>query len=237
MRSLLLMTMLTMSLANAAWREYTEVRELQLDAAGIDAFALDVGAGKLDIRGVSGSNRILVTATIRVDDDDDDARMAIEKYMTLTLEGDGDTAILLARFGDGLLGMGPDASIDLEVQVPEGTAVRIDDSSGSIDVSGLNADVFIDDGSGSIDVSRAGAVEVHDGSGSIDINYANGDVRIDDGSGSISVTNVKGSVYIDDGSGSIKVNVVEQDLVIIGDGSGSLSYANVGGSVEGDIED
>lgn len=237
MRGLLVIAMFLVSLANAAWQDYTEVRELRLDTDGIKTFILDVGAGSLDVTGVAGSDRILVMATIKVDDGDDDARKLIEKRMSLTLDSNGSEAILIARFEQGMFGTSTDASIDLEVQVPEDVMIRIDDGSGSIDVRSMSADVAIDDGSGSIDVNRAGSVSIDDGSGSILVSDANGDVNINDGSGSITVRNVQGSVRIDDGSGGIDVDYVEHDLVIIDDGSGSLTYANVKGSVEGDIEE
>lgn len=237
MRSFLIMAMFAASFANAAWRDYSEVRELQLDTGGLDALQIDAGAGQLDVRGVSGAEKILVIATIRVEDGEDDARKLIEKDMVLTLERKGDEARLVARFERGMWGSGPNAGIDLKVQVPDSLALRVDDSSGSIDIVEMAAAVKIDDGSGSIDVHGAGTLDIEDGSGSIEAFRINGDVRINDGSGSIDVRDVSGSVYIDDGSGGIKVNGVEADLVIIDDGSGSQTYANVAGNVEGKIKE
>ena len=77
MRSLLIMAMLTASLAHATYRDYTEVRDLQLDAADIKHLTIDAGAGPISVQGVRGSDKILVKATITVADTDaDDAREA-----------------------------------------------------------------------------------------------------------------------------------------------------------------
>ena len=174
-------------------------------------------------------------ATIVLSDiDEDDAAAIIEKNMTLTLEERGDDAYLEAMFDDGWMGWSEGARIDLEVTLPTGVALRIDDGSGSIDVSGVEADVSIDDGSGSLDVRDVANLTIEDGSGSIDVANASGDVSITDGSGSIKVRSVSGSVTIDDGSGSIKVNDVEKDLILVDVGSGSFKYSNVRGRVEQD---
>ena len=232
MRSFVVMAMFVASFAHAAWNDYTEERDLELDAGDIDALEIKAGAGSMDVRGVSG-DRIHVKATIVLSNvDDDDAADIIEKRMTLTLEERGGNALLEADFDDGWMGWSEGARIDLEVAVPVGTALRIDDGSGSIDVTGVEADVSIDDGSGSLDVRDVGSVVIEDGSGSIDVANASGDVSITDGSGSISVRSVAGSVTIDDGSGSIKVNDVEKDLILVDDGSGSFKYSNVRGRVE-----
>lgn len=236
MRSLLIMAMLAASLAHASYRDYTEVRDLQLDAADIKHLTIDAGAGSMSVQGVRGSDKIVVKATITVADADaDDARKLIESKMQLTLSAKSAKATLNSYFDRGMWGSGPDASIALEVQVPEGMELFIDDGSGPIDVVGTAADIKIDDGSGSISLRTVGKVNIDDGSGSVDVVDASGDVYINDGSGSIKVEQVAGSVKIDDGSGSIRVSDVGKDLIIVDSGSGSLSYANVAGNVEGDL--
>lgn len=236
MRSLLIMTMLAVSVAHAAYRDYTEVRDLQLDAADIKHLTIDAGAGSMSVQAVRGSDKIVVKATITISDGDPDkARKLIETKINLSLTGEGGKATLNSSFDRGFWGNGPDASIALEVQVPEGMEMFIDDGSGSIDVVGTAADIRIDDGSGPISLRTVGSVDIDDGSGSVDIVDASGDVYVNDGSGSIQIKQVAGNVRIDDGSGSIKVNDIGKDLIIVDSGSGSLSYANVAGKVEGDL--
>ncbi len=215
MRSFIVMTMFAASLVQAGWSDYEEVRDLDLDVDGVSQLSIKAGAGSMDVTGVKGLEKIAVKATVIVPDvDEEKALKVIGKSMTLSLEQQGNEARLNAWFDDGFMGFGPNAHIVLEVSVPQGLSVNIDDGSGSIDVDNV-ANLKIDDGSGSIDVENA-----------------SGDVSIVDGSGSITVKHVGGSVTIDDGSGGIRVSDVENDLVIVNDGSGGLSISDVRGSVD-----
>ena len=234
MRSFVVMAMFLASFSHAAWTDYEEERELSLDADGIAELDIRAGAGSLDVTGVAGQADIIVKATIIIDNaDEDEAARIIAKRMELSLEERDGKAVLESGFDGGFMG-GPNARIDLEVTVPAGLALGIDDSSGSIDVRDVSADVRIEDGSGSIDVENVGNLLIEDGSGSIDVERVAGDVDVTDGSGSISVRGVSGSVTIDDGSGSINVSDVEEDLIIVDDGSGGLKFSDVRGTVEQD---
>ncbi len=233
MRSFIVIAMFMASLAQAGWSDYEEVRKLNLDVDGISELSIKAGAGSMDVTGVSGLDKISVKATVVVPGaDEDKALKVIEKNMTLTLDQQGSEAQLNAWFDGGSMGFGSNAHIALEISVPQGLSVNIDDGSGSLDVIDVAGDVTIDDGSGSIDVKNVANLKIDDGSGSIDVDDASGDVSIVDGSGSISVNHVKGSVTIDDGSGSIRVSDVEKDVIIIDDGSGSLTITDVRGSVD-----
>lgn len=233
MRGFVVIGMFVASLAHAGWGEFEEVRELSISGKGLASLSIDAGAGSMDVTGVEGLNDISVTATIVVDErDEDDALKFIEKRMKLSLQEKNGQAVLTSHFEQGFLGFGTNARIDLDISVPQGMAVSIVDGSGSIDVTRTMADVSIDDGSGSIDVEYAADVDVDDGSGSVDISYASGDVFVVDGSGSISIRHVGGSVTIDDGSGGIRVSDVEKDLIIVDDGSGGLSISDVRGRVD-----
>ena len=235
MRSLIVMAMFTVSLAHAGWTDYEEVRDLDLDANGISQLTINAGAGSMDVIGVAGLDKITVKATIVIpNEDEDDAGRIIEKRMRLSLQEKSGEAELEAWFKSGLMSFGSSPYIVLEVNVPRGMAVNIDDGSGSIDIVDLAGDISIDDGSGSIDIRNVAHVRIDDGSGSIDLVNANGDVWITDGSGSISVEHVQGSVTIDDGSGSIEVIDIDNDLIIVDDGSGSLRFSDIRGMVDAD---
>lgn len=232
MRFLTITSLLLAGIAQAAWSDYSENRELELDAAGLGRFDIDVGAGTLVISGTPGLDRIQVTATINVPDkDEDDALEMIAEKLVLSLERDGDEARLRAHFDNSGWSWGDSPSVDIDIRVPQGLALKIDDSSGSLEVNDVQSDVVIDDGSGSMRVSGATSVKIDDGSGSVTVRNVTGDVEIEDGSGSITVEHVGGSVRIDDGSGGIDVDDVEHDLVIVDDGSGGLDASNVRGDI------
>ena len=99
MRSFIVIAMFTASLAHAGWSDYEEVRDLELDASGVSDFFVDAGAGSMTVNGDAGAKTISVTATIQVDENDEDkAREIIAKRLTLTLDRDGDSAVLQSFF-------------------------------------------------------------------------------------------------------------------------------------------
>ena len=234
MRSILIMAMFTVSLANAAWNEYEEERDLSLGANGINTLEIEAGAGSLEIVGVSGSDEIVVSATINVPEKDEDkAREEIQSHLVLSLEKDGNNAVLKSYFDEYFVSFGDSPHVQLEVLVPERLGLIIDDGSGSIVVENVSGNIELEDDSGSILMTNVGGdVEIDDGSGSISVEGVRGDLFIGDGSGSIKVREVAGSVTVDDGSGSINVTDVEKDLIIEEEGSGSLNFSNIGGRVE-----
>ena len=202
MRSLIVMAMFVATLADAAWNGYTENRDLEITADGVTLLEIDAGAGEIVIRGIAQASNIKVRAVIRVDDDEADARALIAKGLVLRLETTRGTASLQSYF-ENHFWRNREAAVDLEVHIPQGLALFVDDGSGAMRIEDVFGDVRIDDGSGSIDVSHAVNVSIDDGSGSIRISSVSGDVWIDDGSGDIDVRDVEGSVTIDGGSGSV----------------------------------
>ena len=150
MRSLVVMAMFAASLAYAGWRDYSEVRDLKISSDGITGFEIRAGAGSLEVTGVPGARNIVVTATISIENaNDDEAGEIIASDITLTLERDGDRAQLKAYFDRADSGHGSNATIDLDVQMPAGVPLEVHDSSGSIEVNDVAADVLIDDSSAS----------------------------------------------------------------------------------------
>lgn len=233
MRTFLILGMFTASLASAAWRDYEETRDLTLDAAGIATLVIDAGAGSLDVRGSADADAISVTALIQVPEQEEKALKIIESDLVLTLERDGEKALLSGYFESNGWGWGDSPSIRLEVEVPDRLGLDVDDSSGSIIIRDVSGDIDIEDGSGSLQLSNVGGdVLIEDGSGSVSAEGIGGNFSITDGSGSITVKDVRGSVVVDDGSGSINVSDVDADLIIKEDGSGSLNFARIEGRVE-----
>lgn len=235
MRSLIIIGMFAASLTHAAWNGYTEERSLELDADGVSLLDIEAGAGMLVVAGADNQETIVVTAKINVPSEDtEEARKTIEDHLNLTLEKVDDEARLIARFENSFWQWGDSPSVDVEVSMPHGIALHVDDGSGSLRIEELDADVHIEDGSGSIRVEQVRSLVIDDGSGSIKVSRVAGDVEIEDGSGSITVEGVSGGVTIDDGSGSINVRDVDHDLVIVDDGSGGLSAKDVRGDVIND---
>ena len=236
MRTILIITMFSASLAAADWDYLRVERTLELDARNISAIDVVSRAGSLDIQGHSGADKISVVAIIQISDKDEDKmEEIIADDLVFTLEKHGDKAVLKGYFENGIWDWNESPSVRLEVSIPGRLALKVDDTSGSIRVADVAGDIEIDDSSGSIRMDDVGgSVDITDSSGSIKVAGVGESISIEDGSGSIKVRDVGGSVTIDDGSGSISVKNVEHDLIILSDGSGSVSYSNIQGRVEED---
>ncbi len=212
--------------AHADWwgDDCREERRLsrEVDLGGIQTVAIEAGAGSLEVSGRAGLGeaRLVGFACARTAELVDEVRLRVSRR--------GDTLVIetvLPKSRDS------QSRLDLEVELPKYLALRIRDSSGSLEVNDV-ASLELTDSSGSITVSRVpGEVYiVADSSGSIDLSDT-GDVRIDrDSSGSIDVTRAA-SLHIEyDSSGSISASDVLGDVYIGSDSSGSIDVSDVGGN-------
>lgn len=250
------LTVALLMLHGPAWAEaygdYRDTRTLNIPAAGLEHFKVDVGAGSLEIRGLDDATGIDVTARIWIENhprDLEKVASVIDRYVDIELSSSGKRAHLRTKTSDPGIGYSL-PHVDLVVTMPSNMALDIRDRSGFIEVENIRGDVDlrddsgsislmdiggrvdIDDASGSIAVTRVGgAVRIDDDSGSIDVEDVGMDLFVEDGSGSIRAYDIKGSVTIRDGSGSISVGRVGQDLVVLESGSGSLSFGDIEGAV------
>ncbi len=224
---------------------YEVERRVSIPASAAMTLRLGAGAGQLSVEGREGLSEVRAVGRACASDRDELDRLQVSARRS------GNTVVLETHYPNSH-GFGGDhvARIDLTVEVPMGMAADIDDSSGSMDVSGTG-DLTIQDGSGSMSVHDIrGGVKVEDGSGGIEISQVTGAVDIQDGSGGISVRDVSGRVTLGDGSGGIAISgagavVVEHDgsgsisardihgdFSVLHDGSGSVHWANVAGTVD-----
>ncbi len=176
-----------------ARNEISFEQELNLSVSDSSTIIVDVGAGSLKLHG-DDIDEIRVVAKIYSDDYSnlEKLRSSFEDKMQLTLGNrNSSTVILKALTKKKMFGWSnSNITIDLDVTIPKGLKVEIDDGSGSMTISDINNSLKIDDGSGSITIKNIV-----------------GNVLIDDGSGSININNLQGKFHLeDDGSGSIRVN-------------------------------
>lgn len=209
---------------------YSTELSKEVDLTGISEISIDAGAGKLKVVGKTGPDIAKLNGTACAGREGDLNQISIESSR------DGETLVLRTVFPSSANFMASNdyAKLDLEVRVPEGMSIRIDDTSGSMNVRNV-ASVEIYDKSGSIEVRDVeGLVHiVEDGSGSITV-LRSGSVRIEeDGSGSITASKIDDNVYIGrDGSGSISAKDVGGSFTVVRDSSGSVSHRNVAGDVQ-----
>nr|MBN2278209.1 DUF4097 family beta strand repeat protein [candidate division Zixibacteria bacterium] len=241
----------------AAYADYSEIRNLDLEADGIGVMVIDCGAGFLKIEGAENLDRIEVKAEIVIEDmSGNKAREYIEKYANLSLENKHGRAVLVSNFENTKtsfwsLFRSQSALINLTIMVPKQMNLEIDDGSGDTWINEIKGDIYLDDGSGDLELTNInGFIELDDGSGDVHLSRLDGDIRVDDGSGDIRADNVAGTIEIDDGSGDIEVRKVDgnvvvddgsgdieisyvtQDVKILDDGSGQVKIAHVDGRVK-----
>ncbi len=202
--------------------KFTDV--IELDGPAVETLRVNAGAGTLSLTGVEGASEIRVAAKLCASDE---SRL---EGLGVTLRGDRlDTTYPSNRGGIFSFGGNRYARINLAVEMPMTTNLRVDDGSGITYIDGAG-DVDLEDSSGNIFISNVGALTVDDGSGDLNISRASGDVRLEDSSGNLTVRNVDGDLVIDDSSGEVTVEDVTGD-VTVSDGSGDIRVRAVGGSV------
>lgn len=203
--------------------DFTEV--VELNAASRDDVVIRAGSGSLDVEGSDRVTEVLVSATFCASDED---RL---EALGVTAEASRSSVLIETEYPESR-GWGGDtyARIDLVVTVPTGTALDIEDGSGSMELLRVG-DIRVKDGSGEIVVRGAGAIVIEDGSGGLDIRDASGNVEVSDGSGRMEVRSVDGDVLLDDGSGGIEVEAVTGTVRVESMGSGAVRIDDVGGDL------
>ncbi len=128
------------------------------------------------------------------------------------------------------------AYVNLGVALPSSIPVEAIDSSGDAAFEDLGA-LKLQDSSGDLDINRiAGLVEVTDSSGDLDIEGA-GSARVSDSSGDVEIHDVRGGVDIDqDSSGDIRIRKAGGSVRVQQDSSGSIRIEDVRGNVDVDSD-
>ena len=121
----------------------------------------------------------------------------------------------------------------MELKLPKGTKLKVDNSSGDINVRGLeSSDILLDCSSGDIDARNlTGNVRLDTSSGDITASGINGNVVADASSGDITLSDINGNLECDTSSGSIKVKDVKDTFFTAESSSGDIKVANVTGKI------
>lgn len=258
-RALIILALTIAAIQPLAAADYREQHNLKISGDSLDSFSINVGAGRLDIVGDPDAQEIRVQATIVVKGfNDKDAKRFAKENVRVELYRKGTKSNLVAEIDhrdrswlSRVFSGNTSAYIDVEVTVPPGIHLNVDDGSGDLEISNLRQSVELDDGSGNADIRNIrgslsvddgsgdleireidGDLDIEDGSGNVEINDVSGDLSIDDGSGDLEITRIGGSVEVDDGSGDIRIDTVTRDVRIIDSGSGDLRIARVEGAVQ-----
>ena len=201
-------------------------REASIDVAGATRVHVIARAGSLTVRGRDGLTQVRAHGTARASD---------EKYLDeirLSARRNGGTIEVVVDIPDrSFVGFGRfERALDLEVEVPTGMAMDVEDTSGDLEIHDVGA-LDLTDSSGDITlVNIGGALRVDDSSGGMRIDGVHGDVHLRDSSGDIVVHRVVGSVEVEeDSSGYITVTDVSGSFTVDRDSSGDISAETIGG--------
>ena len=171
----------------------------------------------------------------------------------LEIRRDGNTVYVrtvLPDISDAVFGWNRYAYMDVKVGVPKNATLKIDDSSGDMEVNEVQAATITDgsgdqtleniagnldvtDSSGEIKIMRVGGeLRLKDSSGDVDVDSVQGDVVVDvDNSGDLDIRHVSGGVHVrNDSSGDIEIRDVKRDVLIDDDSSGGIRVQDVGGN-------
>lgn len=198
---------------------YQEQIAFTVPSTSITKVDVSAGAGSLNVTSSPSATEISITANVCASRKSGLEGAGVQHVVQ------GDTQYLWTKINDmnGFFFSSGYSHIDLEVIVPTGMAVDIEDGSGDLSVSGTG-DLNVVDGSGETRIfAIAGNVKVKDGSGQLTIEDVQGNVDVDDGSGEIDIVKVAGSVTVRDGSGDIDVRDVQLEVSILEDGSGDVN--------------
>ena len=204
-------------------------------ADGAERIVIQARAGDLDVRAGTG-NRVAARGVACAE-----KRSRLDEIRLIT-ERDGKVVRVLVEIPDAS-GWNNGARLDLDVEVPAGIPVEIEDSSGDIDIRGVTL-ARIEDSSGDVDArDTAGDVEIDDSSGDVYLTGHRGRVTLSDSSGDLRLKDIEGSVLVDnDSSGDISADRVSGSVIVRRDSSGDIRVSDVGGDFEvrrdgsGDIE-
>ena len=232
--------------AHAEDCKHTAQRTANSAGPDIERVVIEARAGDLLVRGGAGRDvTVEGRACASTAELLDDSKLEIRR--------DGNTVYVrtvLPELTGALFGFSRYAYMDVTVVVPKTATLKIDDSSGDMQVEDVQA-ATITDSSGDQTLERiAGDLDVSDSSGEIKVGNVGGELRLKDSSGDVDVDGVQGNVVVDidssgdldirrvtgtvhvrtDSSGDIEIQDVKRDVLIDEDSSGGILVRDVGGS-------
>jgi hypothetical protein len=232
--------------AHAEDCEHSAPRTGNSAGPGIERVVVEAGAGDLVVRGGSGQD-------VTVDGKACASTTKLLDQIKLEIRRDGNTVYVrtvLPEMNVNLFGLSHSARLDVTVAVPKAATLKIEDSSGDMEVTDVHSatiadssgdqtleriagDLDVADSSGEIKIAGVGGgLRLKDSSGDVDVNEVAGDVVVDvDSSGDLDIRRVTGGVHIlNDSSGDIEIHDVKRDVTIDDDSSGGILVQDVGGN-------
>lgn len=205
-------------------------RELdeRLDVSASEDLMIFAAAGDLVIKAREGLDAVRIKATVCASKQE----WMEESALVLTGDKQAKISVVMPDVDWNLSWSGGRyVYMDLDIEVPANLPLIVRDSSGDVEIDGVES-VSIKDSSGDMKIENvAGDVEIDDSSGDIELAHINGDVRVNqDSSGDMYGEHIRGNVLVaKDSSGDIRFRQVGQDFVVERDSSGDIVARGIGG--------
>ncbi|KGI78352.1 DUF4097 family beta strand repeat-containing protein [Oleiagrimonas soli] len=123
--------------------------------------------------------------------------------------------------------------VDLDIALPAGAKVLVDNRVGRIDAEHLRNDLELKSASGDMAVTDlTGALKTHSGSGDMQIADVRGDIEAHTGSGDLQLNRIDGSTEVHTGSGDINGGHLGGRNVELHTGSGDVTLDQLGGDLK-----
>jgi len=247
MRLILVPLLLASSFATANECQFSAERNLDIDAAGLQALRMELGSSDLTVQGDPVATRIEVRGKACA------SEQAWLDELQIAQNRQGGKVVVKAAprpTHNGWFGKHY-AYLDFVVRVPASLAIEIESGSGDTHAANI-ASLAYQSGSGDLNLDRvAGAVSVTVGSGDVVANHVgsfklghagSGDMHVADvqgdatighvGSGDLGFSDVHGSLRADSiGSGDITLERIGGDVIIGSIGSGDITAKTIGGGL------
>jgi hypothetical protein len=228
-----LVALLLPGLAAAEDCKFSAERTATIDAGGSKRIVIAAGAGELSIAGDGGSS---VRGKARA------CASTQELLDSLQLETrrDGDTVYLrtvMPEWQEGAFMVNRYAMLHLNVLVPKGAVLDVQDSSGELELRDVRSAVVVDSSGEQTIRNIAGDLTVTDSSGELTIEQVGGNLKLKDSSGGVNVTDVRGDVEVEvDSSGELKIRRVGGSVHVLNDSSGEIEITEVQRDVTIDVD-
>ena len=100
-------------------------------------------------------------------------------------------------------------SIDVEIQLPEGSRVSADVAMASVRSTGRLGEIDLKTGLGDVHIDEAGPAKIRTGFGEVMVGRVDGDADVKTGSGRIDISSVGGSATVKNSNGDTRIGEVE----------------------------
>ena len=200
---------------------------------------LDVSAGSVRVR---ASDRADTVVTVRPGDEHKSADVQAAEQTRVTC-ADGRLEVRSPRRAR-LLFMGATPTVDIELLVPEGSAVEATIAAGEVDCEGRLGDVRIDNRYGDITVNAAATLRARTSAGNITVGSladggeagtSYGEIRIRDAAGELRLDSACGDITVERAVASVGATTKYGRVSVHDAGGGSLDLATSYGKVEAGV--